>query len=89
MEIHEELTHKTNTWANISIKLAQKARQYTQRVEILATICKAFQQSCVTQTPSTSTLGPYNQAEEGCTGSIELQGISLNGGRKGRIMQVA
>ena len=36
LEIHEELKQETNAWANISTELAQKARQYTQRVEIPA-----------------------------------------------------
>ena len=34
IQIHEELAPESNTWANISTELAQKAGQYTQKVEI-------------------------------------------------------
>ena len=34
IQIHEELAHESNAWANISTELTQKAGQYTQKVEI-------------------------------------------------------
>ena len=35
IHIQEELAQESNVWANISTELAQKAGQYTQKVEIL------------------------------------------------------
>ena len=34
IHIHKELAQESNAWANISTELAQKAGQYTKRVEI-------------------------------------------------------
>ena len=34
IQAYEELTEESNAWANISTELAQKARQYTQKVDI-------------------------------------------------------
>ena len=34
IQAYEELTNESNAWANISTELAQKAKQYTQKVEI-------------------------------------------------------